>query len=195
MPFILVPLLSRTCFAAQFIKPPNEEHDTTDTRSNQAALHHCKLPGKGTRKHHFHYKAAATRLKHRRWALPTAHCQHCYGLQGKGCNSHCGQLEHPVAAGHQNLGRVDLSPSASKKAKSSFLEPGPSTHDTTTGSLLWTTATSPLFLLSQLPLPPLSTPSSTTVSLPMQIQCLCTPRQAAEMPSTSHCNRRKEQDR
>lgn len=75
-----------------------------------------------------------------------------------------------VAAGHHNL-RVGLFPSsASKKAESSFLEPGPSTHDTTTGSLLWTTTTSPLFQPQGI----FSTTSSTRVSPPMQIKCLCT---------------------
>lgn len=124
--FFFVPLLSHTCFAALTIKAPDGEHAAVDTRSMQTALHHHKLPGKGIRKHHFLYKAPAPRLKHEGWALPTA-LQHCYGLQGKGCSSHCGQLEHPVAARHHNLGRVGLSPSsASKKAESSFLDPGPS---------------------------------------------------------------------
>lgn len=112
------------------------------------------------------------------------------GLQGNGCNSHWGELEYPVA-GHHNLGRVGLSIScASKKAKNSFLDPGPSTNDTM-GSLQLATATSPLLQPQRIP----STPSSTRFSLPMQIQCICTPHQAAELPLTSHCDRRKEQDR
>lgn len=77
-----------------------------------------------------------------------------------------GQLEQPVAAGHHNLGRVGVFPSsASRKAESSqgesnFLDPGPGTQDTTMGSLLWTTATSPLFQHQGTP----STPSSTSIS-------------------------------
>ncbi|KAF2982498.1 hypothetical protein EK904_003930 [Melospiza melodia maxima] len=83
--------------------------------------------------------------------------EHCHGLQGKGCSSHCGQLERPVAGGHHNLGRVGLSPSsASKKAESSFLDPGLSIYDTTTGSLLWTTATSPFFQRQGTPSTPYS---------------------------------------
>lgn len=156
-----------------------ENTPPTDTRSNQAALHQCKLPGKETRKHHFLCRAAATRLKHRGWALPVAP-QFCHGLQGKGCNSHCGQLEQPVTAGHHSLGKVGLFPSsASKKAESSqgesrFLDPGPSTHDTTMGSLPWTTATFPLFQHQGTP----STSSSTRVSPTKQIRCLCTPHQS-----------------
>lgn len=94
----------------------------------------------------------------------------CRGLQGKGCNSHCAQLEHPVATEHHNLGRVGLSlSSASKKAESSFLDPGLIIYDTTMGSLLWTTATSPFFQPQGIP----STPSSRLYPS-MQIQCLCT---------------------
>lgn len=86
-----------------------------------------------------------------------------------------GQLEQPVAAGHHNLGRVGVFPSsASRKAESSqgessFLDPGPGTQDTTMGSLLWTTATSPLFQH-------LHTFFNQHISLRMQ--CLCIAHQS-----------------
>lgn len=190
-PFFFVPLLSHTCFAALTIKPPDGEHATTDQDPTRQPHTTTSCQERGPESTTCSRKAASTRLKHVGWALPAAP-QHCYGLQGNGCNSHWGELEYPVAAGHHNLGRVSLSLScASKKAKNSFLDPGPSTNDTTMGSLQWATATSPLFQPQGIP----STPSLTQFSLPMQILCICTPYQAPELPSTSHCNRRKEQDR
>lgn len=104
--FSLIPALQHWLSSHQMENmPPETQHPTRQPYTTAS----CQERGPESTTY-FLYEAAATRLKHVGWALPTAP-QHCYGLQGKGCNSHYGQLEHPVAAGHHNFGRLGLPPS------------------------------------------------------------------------------------
>lgn len=187
-PFFFVPLLSHTCFAALTVKPPDGEHATQTQDPTRQPYITTSLQERGPES-----TTCSTKQQPQGWNTWHEHCQQPHNTAraaGKWLQQPLGRAGISLA-GHHNLGRVGLSIScASKKAKNSFLDPGPSTNDTM-GSLQWATATSPLLQPQRIP----STPSSTRFSLPMQIQCICTPHQAAELPLTSHCDRRKEQDR
>lgn len=108
------------------IKPPDGEHATTDHKIQPGSLTPPQAARRGDQEAPFPLQTSSHKTE--TCGMSTANSPTTLPWSpGKWLQ----QLEHPVAAGHHNLG--------------------------------W-------------------------------LQCICTPYQAAELPSTSHCNRRKEQD-